>query len=126
MRSRSGPMPSIGRDRPVQHVVAAPEGAGPFQRQHVERLLHDAQPGVVPTRVEADGALGAGADVEAPVAEHDLITDRDEGGREGSGLGVGRPKQVIRQPLRRLGADAREPRERLDETDDRLDEGRHA
>ena len=40
-------------------------------------------------------------------------------------LGLGRAQQVVRQPLGRLGPDARQARERLDEAGDRLDEGRH-
>ena len=36
-----------GRDGAMEHVVAAPEGAGALERQHVERLLDHAQAVVV-------------------------------------------------------------------------------
>ncbi len=100
-----------GRDGAVEHVVPAAERAGSLQGEDVERLLHHAQAGVVASRVEADGALGAGADVEARVAEHHLVADRDERGRERPGLGIGRAQQVVRQPLGGLGADAGQARD---------------
>ena len=119
-------MPSIGEIGAVQHVVAAPQDARPLQRQDVERLLDDAQAVVVASGVEADGAPRPGADVEAPVAEHDLVPDRDQRRREGTGLAVRGAQQVVGQPLRGLGPDAGQSRERLDEAGDRFDERGHA
>ena len=63
------------------------------------------------------------ADVEAAVAEDDLVSDGDERGREGAGLGVGRAEQVVRQALGGLWTDAGKARERFDQARDGLDEG---
>ena len=111
------------RDGSVEHVVATLEGARPFQGQDVERLLHDAEPRVVAIRVEADGAARAGGDVEADVAEHDLVPHGNQGRGQGARLSLGRPQQEVGQPLGGLGADAGQPRERLDEARDGLDDG---
>ena len=72
----------------MQDVVDALELAGPLQRQDVERLLDDAQPGLVAAGVAADRAERRVADVEAPIAEDDLVADVDQGRREGAGFGV--------------------------------------
>ena len=101
---------------------SGPEGAGPLEGQHVERLLDDTQAIVVARGVEADGAQRPGADVEAALAEDDLVADRHERRRERASLRLGGAQQVIGQPLRGLGADAGQSRERLDEPGDRLDE----
>ena len=110
-------------DRAVEHVVAAAELAGPLDRQHVERLLDDAQLAVVAARVAADRAQRGVADVEAALAEHDLVADGDQRARERARLRVGRAKQVERQALGRLGSDPGQPGERLDEAGDGLDDG---
>ena len=94
-------------DRAVEHVVAAAELAGALDGEHVQRLLDDAQPAVVAARVAADRAQRRVADVEAAVAEHDLVADGDQRPRERARLRVGRAQQVVRQALGRLGADAR-------------------
>ena len=61
-------MPSIGRDRALQHVVAAAELVGALDGDDVARLLDDAeQRGVAPV-VEAVAAELALGDVEAPAA----------------------------------------------------------
>ncbi len=78
-----------GADGAVEHVVAAAELAGPLDGQHVERLLDHAQADVLAARVAADRAQGRVADVEAALAEHDLVADGDEGARERARLGVG-------------------------------------
>jgi len=72
----------------VEDVVEALELAGPLQGEDVEGLLDDTQAKDIPGRVAADRAERRVADVEASVAEDDLVADVDEGGGEGSGLGV--------------------------------------
>src|SRR4029077_9353481 len=72
------PDPVDRRDRAMEEVVSAPELAGPFEGQHVERLLDDAQAALVATAVAADGAQRRVADVEALLAEDDLVAYRDE------------------------------------------------
>ena len=115
------------RDRAVEDVVEALELGGPLEGQDVERLLDDAQPALVPAAVAADRAQLLVADVEAALAEHDLVADVDEGRGERPGLGVGRAEQVVGQPLGGLRADPGQARERFDEPRDGLDEGgRHA
>ena len=113
------------RDCAVKHVVAALERARALDREHVERLLDDAQPGVVTRRVGADRAQRAGADVEARLAVDDLVADGDERRCQGARLRFGRPQQVVGQPLGGLGPDAGQPRERFDQPGDRLDQCRH-
>ena len=112
-----------GADRPVEDVVATAELAGPLDRKHVEGLFDHAHPPVVPSRVTADGAQGRVADVEAAVAEHHLVAHRDERPGERSGLRVRRAEQVVREALRRLGADPGQPGEGLDQAGDGLDDG---
>jgi hypothetical protein len=111
----------------VQDVVSTLELAGSVQGEHVQRFLDDAQPALVPTRIAADGTQRLIADVEAALAEHDLIAYGDESRGEASGFGVGRAKQVVGQALSGLWPDPRESPEGLDEARDRLDErGGHA
>ncbi len=110
----------------MEHVVATLEGAGALERQHVERLLDDAEAVVVAHRVAAERAEGAGADVEAALAEDDVVAHGDERGRQGSGLRIGRAQQVVGQPLGGLRSDAGQAREGLDEARDRRDGLAHA
>ena len=108
----------------MQDVVEALELARSIEGEDVEGLLHHAQPALVTTGVAADRAEGLIADVEADVAEDDLVADGHEGRGQRSRLGIGRAKQVVGQPLGGLRPDAREPGEGLDETCYRLDQGR--
>ncbi len=124
MWSRSGPMPSIGEIAPWRTWYRPLNSAGPLEGEDVERLLDDAQPALVPARVAADRAQLLVADVEAALAEDDLVADVDEGRRQRPGLGVGGAEQVVGQALRGLGSDARQARERFDQPRDGLDEGR--
>ena len=91
----------------MEDVVDAVELAGALEREDVEWLLDDAQAGAVAAGVPADRAQRRVADVEAALAEDDLLAHRDEGGGQRACLGVGRSQEVIGQSLRRLGADAR-------------------
>ena len=111
----------------MEDVIDALELAGPLQRQDVEGLLDDAQAGRVTTRVATDRAERRIADVEAAVAEDDLVADVDEGRGERAGLGIRGAEQVVRQALGGLGADPGQAREGIDEPRDRFDErGGHA
>src|SRR5258708_251032 len=47
------------RERAVQHVVEALEGAGLFQRQHIQRLLDDADDAAVALEAGPDRAQGS-------------------------------------------------------------------
>ena len=115
------------RDRAVEHVVEAAELAGPFEREDVERLLDDAQPASSRARVAADRAERRVADVEAALAEHDLVAGGDERRGERPRLRVRGAEDVVGQALRRLRADAGQAVERLDQLRDGLDEqGCHA
>ena len=115
------------RDRAVEDVVEALELGRALEREDVERLFHDAQPALVPAAVATDRAQLLVADVEAALAEDDLVADVDEGRRQRPRFGVGRAEQVVGQALRGLRADAGQAPERFDEPRDGLDEeGRHA
>ena len=107
----------------MQHVVEPLELAGPLQREHVQRLLDDAQPRGISAGVGADGTYGLLANIEAALAEHDLLSDRYQRRGEGARFRFGSAQQVVRQPLGCLRPDARQSRERFDEPSDRLDEG---
>src|SRR5262245_50703988 len=108
----------------MEHVVEAAELRRSLDREDIERLLDDAQPAAVTTDVATDRAQRRVADVEAALAEDDLVADRDERGGQRSGLRVRSAQQVVGQALRGLRADAGQARERLDEARDRLDEDR--
>ena len=111
------------RDGAVEDVVTAAEGAGPLEGEDVERLLDHAQPVVVARGSRQIGQSGPVADVEAALAEDDLVAHGDERRREGTRLAVGRAQQVVGQPLGGLGPDAGQAREGLDQPGDRLDGG---
>src|SRR3954447_19736530 len=81
------------RDGPVEDVIAAPELARPLEGEDVERLLDHAQASSVAARVAADRAQRLVADVEALVAEDDLLPHGDERGRERPGLRIGRAEE---------------------------------
>ena len=91
----------------MEDVVEALELAGPLQGEDVERLLDDAQPGLVAGGVAADRAQRRVADVEAAIAEDDLVADVDQRGRERRVPRRRRPEKVIGQPLGGLRPDAR-------------------
>ncbi len=80
--------------------------------------LESSRPGVA-----ADRAERLVGDVEAALAEHDLIADGDQCAGQRPGLGVRGPQQVVRQPLGGLRPDPGQARERLDQARDGLDDG---
>ena len=108
----------------MENVVQPFELAGAFEREDVERLLDDAQPGGVAPGIRTDRADRPVADVEAAIAEDDLLADGYQGRRQGSGFRVRGAQQVICQPLGRLGADTGQAGEGFDEPGDRLDQRR--
>jgi hypothetical protein len=63
------------------------------------------------------------ADIEAAVAEDDLVADVDESGGQSAGFGLLGAQEVERQALRRLRTDPRQAGERFDQPGDRLDDG---
>ncbi len=67
---------------------------------------------------------GLVADVEAALAEDDLVADGDQGRGQRPRLRVGSTQQVVGQALGGLGTDPRQTREGLDQARDGLDEGR--
>src|SRR5215210_3341152 len=67
------------RERAAQHVVAPAVLVGALDRDHVARLLDDADQRRVAARVGADGAAGALGEVEADLAERDLLLDVADG-----------------------------------------------
>ncbi len=118
MRSRSGPMPSIGEiapwrtwywplNSPVRSRARTSSGSS---TTHSRRL--------VAARVAADRTERLVADVEAPIAEDDLVADVDQRRGQGARLGIGRAQQVEGQALRGLGPDPGQARERFDEPGD--------
>src|SRR5207244_2968624 len=83
------------------------------------RLLHDADQLVVAPRVLADAAAGFVGEVEADLAQTDLLLDlADRIGQRGRVL-ARRTQDVKGQPLRCAVADARKLRELRDEALDR-------
>ena len=86
-RFRAGELPgflhvAIGQEATATGVCAA------LEREDVERLLDDAQAGLIAARIPADGAELLVADVEAAFAEDDLVADVDEGCSQRPGLGI--------------------------------------
>ena len=108
-------------ERTVQHVVQPLVDARPLQRHHRQRILHDADGRAVALIGAADAARLDVGHVAAHRAEVDRFLHVQEGlGQVADGL-RGLAEQMKRQPLRRLGADARQAREGLDGAGDRLD-----
>ena len=115
------------RDRAMEDVVEALELGRPLEREDVERLLDHAQLEHVARLVAADRAERRVADVEAALAEHDLVAHGDERRGERPGIRVGGAQEVVGQALGGLGPDARQARERLDQASDGFDQrSRHA
>ena len=78
----------------MEDVVQPLELARPFEGEDIERLLDDAQSRLVAAGSRQIGQSGGVADVEAAVAEDDLVADVDEGGRQRARLGIGGTKEV--------------------------------
>ena len=106
----------------MEHVVEALELAGPLEGQHVERLLDHAQPGRVARRVAADRAERRSLMLKQRSQKTTCVADGDERGGQRPSLRLGGAQQVERQPLGGLRPDPGQPRERLDEPGDGLDQ----
>ena len=119
IRRSSGPIPSIGRDRPAEHVVAAAELPGPLDRDDVLGLLDDADHREVAAWVPADPALLLLGDVAADRAEPDLVLDLGQRSHQPSNIDRIGGEQVERDPLGALRADAGKPAELVDQVLDR-------
>lgn len=104
-----------GADGPAEHVVAAPELAGPLDRDDILRLLHHADDRLVAARVAADVALLLLRDIAAHRAEADLVLHLEEGVCEASDVGRLGLQDVEGDPLRALGTDAGQPAQFVDE-----------
>src|SRR5450759_1737324 len=109
-------------DGAMKNVIEPLELTGPLQGQDVERLLNYAQTGRVPPGVGADGAYGPVADVEAALAENDLLTNGNQCCGQGSSFCLRSTQQVERQPRGRLRTDAGQASEGFDESSNRLDQ----
>jgi hypothetical protein len=88
-------------------VITATELVGAFERNDVARILHDAQQRAVTSFVTAVCAQLPLRDVEATPAERHPLLRLDDRPRETVGVFGRRLEQVERDPLSRLGPDAR-------------------
>jgi hypothetical protein len=92
-------------------VVEPAELTCPFDREQVDRLLDDADDGVIPPGVAADRADRVFGEVAALVAEADASFDFLDRGRESECFVFGTLEQVERKPMCRSRSHARQPRE---------------
>ena len=113
------------RQRAEQHVIASAELAGALHGQQIVRLLHHAQHAVVAPEIRADPAGILVGDVEADAAVDDALLDRDQRRRQLAHLVGGPLEEKEGQPLGRLGSDAGQALERLDQPRHRLRIVRH-
>ena len=108
------------RERPAEHVVEPAVLVSALDRDHVGGLLDDTDRGAVPARVLADLAARALGEVEADLAESDLLLHLADRVGERPGLGVLGAQDVKGEPLRGPLADPRELRQLGDQAVDRL------
>jgi len=88
-------------------VVEALELLGPLDGDRVAGLLHHAHQRGVATGVAAEVAQLALGDVEAATAPPHPLLDLLDGAGQAPGVLRGDLEDVVRDPLRRLGAHAR-------------------
>jgi hypothetical protein len=86
-------------------VIAASELVRAFDRDHVRRLLDHADHLRIAALVGADPATRSVREVEAGLAQPDLLLDLGDRARERERLLVAYAEQMERQPLRRAAAD---------------------
>ncbi len=96
-------------------MVEPAEVARALDREHVRRLLDDADRRPVAAGRRADGARVRVGHVEADRARRDLVLGRDEGAGQLDDLLAGHFEHERREALGRLAADGRQLRELLDE-----------
>src|SRR5205807_1302589 len=109
-------------DRPVEHVVHAFELAGALDGEDIERLLDHAYDLALPLVGRADRARVRLRDVEADRAIAEIGLHRAHRGGERLRVPRRRAEDVIGEALRRLGSDARELAELVDESRERTRE----
>src|SRR5581483_9901423 len=97
--------PVEGRERPAEDVVEPAELVRPLERHDVDRLLDDADEGVVAPLVEADAAELLLGQVAALAAEADALLDLLERRRERERLLLRPLEDVEGEALRRPRAD---------------------
>src|SRR6185312_7019916 len=103
----------------TEHVVEPAVFVGALDRDHVGRLLDHADQGAVAVGVGANPAERALGEVEALLAEPDLLLHFADRFAEREGLFVGRPQQMEGEPLGGPLADPRQSRELGDEARER-------
>jgi hypothetical protein len=96
--------------------------AGALERDHVARLLDDADRGRLAALVLADAAGGLGGEVEADLAVPDRGLDLADGVGQRERLLLGGAQDVEREPLRCALPDAGQARELGDQAVDRRGE----
>jgi hypothetical protein len=95
------------------------ELARPLDRNHVARLLDDADRRSLAALVLADATGGLGGEVEADLTVADRLLDLADGVGQRERLILGRAEDVEREPLRSALPDAGQARELGDQTVDR-------
>jgi hypothetical protein len=95
------------------------ELAGALDRDHVARLLDDADRRGLAALVLADAAGGLRGEVEADLAVADRLNDLADGVGQRERLLPGRAQQMKREPLRGALPDAGQARQLGDQTVDR-------
>ena len=116
----SGSIAVDRRERPAEHVVEPAVLVGALDRDHVGGLLDDADQRAVAPRVLADLAARALGEVEADLAEADLLLHLADRVGERRRVGVLGAQDVKGEPLRGPLADPRELRQLGDQAVDRL------
>ena len=97
-----------GADHAAQHVVEAVVAARALNRLDIARLTHHADAGGVAHRVLANGALVSGGVIKAAAAKMHFLLNLQNGLGQAAGLlGIGL-EQVVGDALGRLGANARQ------------------
>ena len=98
-------------ERPAEDVVEAAVLSGPLDRDHVGRLLHDADQRPVAALVLADPAPRSLGEVEADLAQADALLHLADRVGEAERLLVVGAEDVEGEPLRGPLADPRQPPE---------------
>src|SRR5207244_2821755 len=94
-------------ERAAEDVVEAAKLVRPLERDEVDRLLDDADEGVVAASVDADAAELLLGEVPALAAEADALLDLVDRARERRRLVLRDLEEVEGEPLRRRRADSR-------------------
>src|SRR6185437_15489435 len=120
-----GPDAVQRRQRAQQHVVAAAEPPGALDREQIVGLLHDADRPLLALRIGADPAGVPLGHVEADRAVHDQLLELGERLAQRGHLGRRPLQEEEGEPLGRLGPDAGQALQRVDQARYRLRVVRH-